>query len=93
MPDGGEVGLDWGEREGAEADMRRDAPILLILAGLTGRSSNHYLPPVRAHVSIVLGTSRDTYIKHVAEDGLCAGYRPVVFTQRGTGGLRLKVRV
>lgn len=39
MPDGGEVGLDWGEREGAVADMRRDAPILLILAGLTGRSS------------------------------------------------------
>lgn len=53
MPDGGEVGLDWGEREGAEADMRRDAPILLILAGLTGQSFNHYLPPVRAHVSIV----------------------------------------
>lgn len=38
MPDGGEVGLDWGERKGRETDMRRDAPILLILAGLTGQS-------------------------------------------------------
>ena len=91
MPDGGEVGLDWGEREGTEADIKRDAPILLILAGLTGRSSIIIPPPRHGMCPYCTGTSRDTYIKYVAEDGLCAGYRPVVFTQRGTGGLRLKV--
>ena len=37
------------------------------------------------------GSSDDTYIKYVMEDGLCCGYRPVVFVQRGTGGLLLKV--
>lgn len=76
MPDGGEVGLDWGQRsrdkkEGGRLYMCADAPILLLLAGLTGSSD-------------------DTYIKYVMEDGLCCGYRPVVFVQRGTGGLLLK---
>ena len=37
MPDGGEVGLDWGEKERAPAAVPRDAPILLILTGLTGQ--------------------------------------------------------
>ena len=45
MPDGGEVGLDWGQRsrdkkEGGRLDMCADAPILLLLAGLTGMSSH-----------------------------------------------------
>ena len=37
MPDGGEVGLDWGEKEREPAAVQRDAPILLILTGLTGQ--------------------------------------------------------
>lgn len=37
------------------------------------------------------GKSEDNYIMHLAQDGILSGYRPVVFVQRGIGGLYLKV--
>jgi abhydrolase domain-containing protein 1/3 len=44
MADGGEVGLDWGRRGGDKREESpEEAPILLILAGLTGSSSSTYI--------------------------------------------------
>ena len=36
MPDGGEVGLDWGVTE-KEKELPRDSPLLLILPGIAGK--------------------------------------------------------
>ena len=38
-----------------------------------------------------VGKSMDNYVMHLAQDGILTGYRPVVFNQRGNGGLYLKV--
>ena len=44
MPDGGEVGLDWGRRGGdMMEDVPEETPILLILAGLTGGAARKRL--------------------------------------------------
>ena len=45
-----------------------------------------------AHFSLILGSSFENYILHLVQDGVLSGYRPIVFNQRGNGGLYLKVR-
>ena len=74
LSDGEVVALDWGaEREGGGTTIPPDAPIMLIIAGLTG-------------------SSMCTYTQYLVADGLYSGYRPVVFNQRGTGGMAIKVK-
>ena len=48
--------------------------------------------PVLLILPGITGCSVDNYVQHLVEDGLLEGYRPVVFNQRGNGGVMLKVR-
>ena len=48
--------------------------------------SHDLMPP-----TCTVGKSKDNYVMHLAQDGILTGYRPVVFNQRGNGGLFLKV--
>lgn len=47
--------------------------------------------PVLLVMPGITGCSWDNYVQHLVEDGLLEGYRPVVFNQRGNGGIKLKV--
>ena len=47
--------------------------------------------PVLLILPGITGCSQHNYIKYLAKDGLMEGYRPVVFNQRGNGGVPLKV--
>ena len=47
--------------------------------------------PVMLILPGIVGNSKDNYILHLVEDGFQQGYRPVVFNQRGNGGIKLKV--
>eukprot|EP00731_Ephydatia_muelleri_P009626 Em0005g212a len=68
LADGGVASLDW-VKEGNV--LPPSAPVLLILAGMSG-------------------SSECAYIKHLALAGFSEDYRPVVFNQRGAGGVRMK---
>ena len=39
-----------------------------------------------------VGNSSHNYLTHLVQDGVLQQYRPVVFNQRGCGGIQLKVR-
>ncbi len=47
--------------------------------------------PVLLILPGITGYSSKNYVMHLVQDGLVAGYRPVVFNQRGIGGMKLKV--
>ena len=47
--------------------------------------------PVLLILPGIIGSSELSYVMHLVQDGIVAGYRPVVFNQRGTGGIKLKV--
>ena len=77
LMDGGVVALDWGVMsESSEGDDPG-----------SGRDK-----PVLLILAGITGSSEETYIMHLVRDGLLTGYRPVVFNQRGYGGVPLKVR-
>ncbi|XP_064382894.1 phospholipase ABHD3-like isoform X2 [Halichondria panicea] len=46
--------------------------------------------PVLLILPGITGKSQDNYLMHLSQDGILTGYRPVVFNQRGNGGLFLK---
>ena len=77
LSDGGEVALDWGELHDA------------------GRTPDSGTTPTTTPVLLIIpgitGCNMDNYVQHLVEDALLEGYRPVVFNQRGNGGLKLKV--
>lgn len=76
LSDGGEVALDWGMGS-------RTVPTPDMSQGDR---------PVLLILPGITGCSVDNYVQHLVEDGLLEGYRPVVFNQRGNGGVMLKVR-
>jgi predicted alpha/beta-fold hydrolase len=41
--DGGNFGLDWRDRDAGEADLPRDAPVLLVVHGINGHSDEAYM--------------------------------------------------
>ena len=73
------MALDWGSMK----DPSRPLSLL-------PRSEQSDLPVLLVLPGIT-GNSGDNYMKHLVQDGLLAGYRPIVFNQRGNGGIRLKV--
>ena len=75
LSDGGEVALDWGEGSKSLPDVDMSHRDMPVLLVLPG----------------ITGCSWDNYVQHLVEDGLMEGYRPVVFNQRGNGGIKLKV--
>ena len=77
LDDGGVVALDWGLLEHSTPSSRETL----------GRSDT----PILLILPGITGCSMDNYILHLVEDGLLQGYRPVVFNQRGNGGIKLKV--
>lgn len=79
MQDGGEVALDWGSMKDLSRPLSRlPCPERMDL-------------PVLLVLPGITGCSQENYVKHLVQDGLMVGYRPVVFNQRGTGGILLKV--
>ena len=58
-------------------------------AGVQGGAAT----PILLVLPGITGCSMDNYVQHIVEDGLLEGYRPVVFNQRGNGGVELKVSV
>lgn len=77
LSDGGEVALDW-------AIECEDSPSL--------EDNENTEKPVLLILPGITGCSAHNYIKYLVRDGLMEGYRPVVFNQRGNGGIPLKVR-
>jgi len=77
LADGGEVALDWGtaSKSCPSPSQVKQDGATLVLLILPG----------------IMGSSKDNYIQHLVEDGLIGGYKPVVFNQRGNGGIKLKV--
>lgn len=75
LNDGGEVALDWGVASRLHPDPLPPDKDLPVLLIMPG----------------ITGCSWDNYVQHLVEDGLKEGYRPVVFNQRGNGGITLKV--
>ena len=79
LADGGEVALDWGiMKDLSQPESIRPSPSQQDL-------------PVLLILPGLTGCSKNSYAMHLAQDGVIAGYRPVVFNQRGTGGIKLKV--
>ena len=77
MDDGGVVALDWGILDDSTPCSQK----------VLGKKET----PVLLILPGITGCSMDNYVLHLVEDGLRQGYRPVVFNQRGNGGLKLKV--
>jgi len=83
LMDGGVVALDWGrtsESRHSDGGESHDP-------GGGGRDK-----PVLLILPGITGSSEEAYIMHLVQDGLMTGYTPVVFNQRGYGGVPLKVR-
>ena len=79
LADGGEVALDWGTmKDPSQPEGVRPSP------------SQQDLPLLLILPGIT-GSSEESYCTHLVQDGIVAGYRPVVFNQRGFGGVPLKV--
>ena len=76
LHDGGEVALDWGSNKDLSQSLS---------------SPERRDLPVLLVIPGISGCSQSAYVKHLVQDGLIAGYRPIVFNQRGNGGIRLKV--
>jgi len=77
LSDGGEIALDWGIKKGTTQLGAPEENSLPVLLILPG----------------LTGSSSGSCAMHLALDGIAAGYRPVVFNQRGNGGMRIKVCV
>ncbi len=71
------MALDWGSM----TDTR----------GNVTPSSQEKDLPVLLILPGIAGSSDETYCQHLVKDGILTGYRPVVFNQRGYGGMPLKV--
>ena len=76
LSDGGEVALDWGVMTDATTHL--------------GSGEDRNLP-VLLILPGLTGSSTGTIAMHLSLDGIATGYRPVVFNQRGNGGIKLKV--
>ena len=76
LADGGEIALDWGTIENH---------------GHVTPSPNQQDMPVLLILPGITGSSDKNYAMHLTQDGIASGYRPVVFNQRGNGGMKLKV--
>lgn len=79
LSDGGEVALDWGQLH--DDDDGRRTPDAVTAPTTT---------PVLLIIPGITGCNTDNYVQHLVEDAVLEGYRPVVFNQRGNGGLKLK---
>lgn len=87
LADGGEVALDWGLFN------TDSSPSVPVEAAQSPAPSTVDTPatPVLLILPGITGCSRDNYVQHLVEDGLLEKYRPIVFNQRGNGGIKLKV--